>query len=713
MPQDPRFIPDEDPRFTSDADPTSVNISLSSRDQPPEQKTALRGFWDKITDPVIDIRRQSPELYEGTERVAEEHPFIGKPINFALDFASQMTSPFDLLMGAATGGASLGRGALQNVARKAIRGGSGLMMGVGAERMIDAESLPELGAGALEVGLGGLGVRGFRPRGTTPKLNVVNKPQLISPTNIPDEVLPAYQKLSTALDEAVDLNKVQKEIYTAEKGERIKRAGDVKIEGLEDFHRAKGQLAGEYTKVGTQPIQLGQEDVDSLVVHLSKAFDDKFKFFHAADGLERLLKGQVPQPSQVNLLKEALGPELGDKIIRNLTKIDRKQNLALEAINFSRAIKSSLDMSAPMRQGLPFILRREWWTSLDDMVRAWGSEEFFNKLQDSIVKNPNYGLAQESGLQLTDLVNLRNREEAFMSTWAEKIPSIASAVRKLFGKGELKPGLLSKGVRASNRAYVSFLNKLRMDTFDSLLKDLDRVGINPRENLKETKAITSFINDATGRGSLGKLERHAELGNILFYSPRFISSRVRMWNRFFNPYTYAMTNPVVRKEQLRSLLGVASAWGTIGGVGKMAGADISLDPRSSDFSKVRIGNFRLDPGGGFQQYLVAATRLAIGESTSPTTGRTTTLGEGFGRDTRKDVLERFTTNKLNPPIKFAYDLLNANSTSPIPFDTKDRIVDLVVPMIVQDIQELIEEDPSLLPLAPLPFLGVGSQRFGD
>ena len=38
---------------------------------------------------------------------------------------------------------------------------------------------------------------------------------------------------------------------------------------------------------------------------------------------------------------------------------------------------ASIDFSAPLRQGLPLIHKKQFWTSLDDMFRAWKSEDAF------------------------------------------------------------------------------------------------------------------------------------------------------------------------------------------------------------------------------------------------------------------------------------------------------------------------------------------------
>src|SRR5690606_5714979 len=98
--------------------------------------------------------------------------------------------------------------------------------------------------------------------------------------------------------------------------------------------------------------------------------------------------------------------------------------------------------------------------------------------------------------------------------------------------------------------------------------------------------------------------------NTTLFSPRLIASRLKL----LNPAYYVMANPVVRKEALKSLFAIAAVGNTIGQLAKMAGGTVENDPNSSDFGKVKIGNTRIDPYAGFQQYIVAANRLLRPES---------------------------------------------------------------------------------------------------
>jgi hypothetical protein len=401
-----------------------------------------------------------------------------------------------------------------------------------------------------------------------------------------------------------------------------------------------------------------------------------------------------------------------------------------------------------MREGLPLIGTKAWWSAWKQQVAALKSEGAYQKTLADIRKRPLFqqrrdmnpdsptfgkkvkSYADQAGMKVSDVADISTREESVASTWIE--------TGEMFGKGTaLQKGykaILGDPIRATNRAYTAFLNQLRADTFESLINDAVRdfkSGVkgakDPMTDLKFAKEIADYVNTATGKGPMrlarptiegGKLglkesnlEQNAQLLTDTLFAPRLFFSRARM----LNPMTYMMATPFVRKQYLKSALSVAGAWGTISTLGYMAGksgiadVDVSLDPNSADFGKMRIGNTRLDPAGGFQQYLVALSRLISGRTTSSKTGRDAELGAGYQADTRKDIAERFMVNKLNPVVKFAWDLIDASQYQP--FHVADRTAQLFVPLIIQDVIELSKEDPSLLPLIAPIALGMGSQTY--
>jgi hypothetical protein len=385
----------------------------------------------------------------------------------------------------------------------------------------------------------------------------------------------------------------------------------------------------------------------------------------------------------------------------------QKQSKLVEAFNLPRGLMASIDFSAPLRQGIGLIHKKEFWNAMPEMFKAWASEEGFQASQKAIsdkalfqprsdAKGKVYpSFAEDAGLKLTDLTDLTKREEAIMSTWAEKVP----------------------GVRRSNRAYTAFLNNLRAHTFESLVRDSKVFGADAKANLPLARELAKFVNTASGRGSLGKLESSAVALNSVLFSPRLISSRLTM----LNPHYYITANPAVRKEALKSLFTIAAVGNTLTQLGKMAGGEVSMDPTSSDFGKLKIGNTRLDPYGGFQQYIVAASRLLSGKVTSSNTGEEFDLfnpQRPFDPN-HMDVIERFGRGKLHPVLGFAYSLLKGQrdmagkkmdftSTNPM----ENSITQMFIPLLAQDLYELAQKDATLLPIiGPLVGLGMGTQTY--
>ena len=456
-----------------------------------------------------------------------------------------------------------------------------------------------------------------------------------------------------------------------------------------------------------------------------------------------------------NLLGRA--KEGTSNLLRKLEGTEDKPSVFKEAYNFSRGILTTLDVSASLKQGSPLIFTKAWRNAWGAQVRALGSEAAFEKTLADLRSRPLFqdhidpvtykrvpSFAEKMGLHLMDLsTDLTKREENLASNWVESgnmLGGEGSSAQKLYKK------TIGNKARASNRGYQAFINQIRADTFEQLMKSAEELSmtaertgearpnlkkikytadeareLNPYTNEVLAKEIADFVNTASGRGPLKlagptikdgsivmkdyNLGAATSVMNNVFFSPRLIASRMRM----LHPGTYAMATPFVRKQYLKSLFATTAAWGTAAFLGKYMGADVSTDPNSADFGKIKIGNFRLDPGAGFQQYLVATHRLVTGHVTSSASGKDSVLGRGYKADTAGDVGQRFLANKLHPVMKFGWDLAHASERQPFP--VLDRSLQMFIPLVAGDLIDLWKEDPTLLPFIIPTAMGMSSQVY--
>lgn len=367
-------------------------------------------------------------------------------------------------------------------------------------------------------------------------------------------------------------------------------------------------------------------------------------------------------------------------------------------LGLPRAIQSAFDLSFPLRQGMGLIHTKGWWKAWPDMIKSFGSEATYNGVMDSIAARPNFrgriiklkngrevveqSLAQRAGLAITDLVN--HREEELGSALATQIPGVG------------------KGIKASNRAYNAFANKLRADAFDALIAQNPKA----KTDLVLAKQLADFVNNASGRGRLpGKWEGAAAALNNALFSPRLMASRFQM----LNPKNYIFTRPEVRKQYLYSALAGAGTWLSLAGLAKAGGAEVVMDPESSDFGKIKIGNTRMDPAAGFQQYIVLASRLAKGglDKARQSPGRRYS-GRAFAPTPEGDVLN-FIENKLAPNMRFAAGPWLANKNQQ--FEVGDQAIRTFTPMFMQDLSEILQENPELAWTLLPGIVGVGSNTY--
>ena len=480
-------------------------------------------------------------------------------------------------------------------------------------------------------------------------------------------------------------------LYKKARGARLAKAQAIgKVtSGQAGFEAEKAALGGKLPQVEFQPIskRMGQAAIDSLfdqVKHCPTL--NVWERYPANKALGQIFGeygGTVPAPSGLKLLEEVFGK----KLVKALTAIKPRdwKNITMDTINIPKALRASFDVSAGLRQGLFLIGRpKRWIPAMASQFKYLVSPKAFSAAQKEIAERPMYRLMMKSKLSLTDLGSLSKREEAFQSTLAEYVP----------------------GVKASSRAFTGMLNQLRAGVFEDIAKKGIRLGI---KDPKYFKDLAKYINHATGRGDLLKLEHLAVELNTVFFSPRLIMSRLQL----LNPVFYKNLHPQVRKEALRDLFTVASTALTVTGLAKLSGLSVETDPRNADFLKIKKGNLRYDILGGFQQPVRAAAQFITGTYINSITGQPETLGEGYKPMTRLGIASKFLKGKLSPVAAFCAKLMGEKQTSEGLLDIPTELGTLVAPMAMADLFDLYDEHGQEgIPMAIPAFLGVGVQTYG-
>ncbi len=526
--------------------------------------------------------------------------------------------------------------------------------------------------GKIPLGKTTLGELATRPLGnTTKKIMAQTQKEVFGATVSPE------QKIITALEEAQPLRSAQEALYSKARSQKagISESIGKEMGGEEGFYKQLGALRGALPKVNFMGIRdkVGQSDINSLFNSVQSSKLLPFEKITAKSGILKLLGaegGVVPTEGEISLLSQVFSKRFIDTVLSKRPLMEIYGENVAEILNVPRALMTTLDLSAPLRQGVFMIGRlKQFIPAFGSMFKYAFSEKAYQGLINDIKVRPTYPLMREAKLPITEIGGMLNRrEEAFMSNILERVP----------GLGQI--------VRGSNRAYSGFLNKLRADVFDDLVKKAESNGVEVTDRI--LKDLGRFIGAATGRGELPKVLRSsAPILNAVLFSPRLMASRLNL----LNPQFYMSLDPMVRKEALKSLFSFAGTAGTVLSLAASGGADVGIDPRSADFGKIKIGNTRYDILGGFQQYMRLAAQLITGEYISSTTGVKKTLGEGYKPLTRGDIAMRFLQTKEAPVASFVTQMLQGRSFGSDEFNVSEEVLKRVMPMMIQDLTELYKE----------------------
>lgn len=379
---------------------------------------------------------------------------------------------------------------------------------------------------------------------------------------------------------------------------------------------------------------------------------------------DRLIK--IKQEIEISLLKDQYA---------NRTKGEKVKDAAIEVLNVPRTIMSSTDFSAPLRQGLIPTISHPGTAikAFGEMFKQAVSQKRFDRWFFDLRESPEFKTMEESGLYVADPHDpkLSAKEEAFMNNLAEKIP------------------IAGKFIKGSERAYVSYLNKMRVDLFKQGQEVLEASGKTIENSKKDYEGLASWINNSTGRGGLGeKGEMMAPVLNTAFFSPRLIAARLNALNPFF----YAKLPKEIRVMALKDMAKFVGFGMSVLGLAKLSGAEVEADPRSSDFGKIKVGNTRYDIWGGFQQYVRLIAQVFTGKAKSTRTGAIRELnGKGAFGESRGDVLGRFVRGKLAPIPGTALDFLTGRTIVGEEVSVPMELEKNLLPLIYSDVKDAIKD----------------------
>jgi hypothetical protein len=468
-----------------------------------------------------------------------------------------------------------------------------------------------------------------------------------------------------------------------------------------------------------------QKAIESAKKKIQKQLDEVNEQLRTGNFEKKPPKPKVQLDEQGKKLLNALVKARQQREIRLMqiqyaqrSRYQKAVDAVLEVLNVPRTIMSSTDFSAPLRQGL-FAFVSHPVTGIratKEMFNFAFSQQRFDNWFHQLKDSPRYDLMMNSELSLSDPHDYRltAKEEAFMNNLAEKIPLIGKTL-----------------IKGSERAYVGFLNKMRVDLFNRYADYFEEQGRTYDNSPELYKALGKYIGDATGRGSMGKIEAYAPIFNSVLFSPRLIASRLNLMSNWANPHWYKNTPKPLRMMYFKDMAKFIGFGLSILTLAKLGGADVEDDPRSSDFGKIRSGNTRWDIWGGFQQYARLFTQIATGEKKSATSNIVSPItGQGRFGETRGDVIERFFRGKLAPVPSMVWDFakgrtvtgdktdsgddeLNVGSTQPFNFPYGKEVENHFLPLIFSDMKEAMRDKgvSSIFTVGIPATFGVGIQTF--
>jgi hypothetical protein len=400
------------------------------------------------------------------------------------------------------------------------------------------------------------------------------------------------------------------------------------------------------------------------------------------------------------------------------------------------------------RLGASYLLKnpRVLKEAFKNAYKGFKSEEHIKELESRIKNSPEYYIYKSSGLDLTEqsFKTQANEEIAYNNIgkifW--RFLNAPSFIHEKIYKYKTGKDLgIIEEIDAVNpllnfeRSAIGYLNTLRFAAMTDMVSAFKQEGLSFEKNKEAYTAGAKYINTATGRGSIKKLESFAEPLAKFFFSPKMFVSEIQLGTTPLGAaYLLSMKDPtgIARREafkhQLRymSVLLGAGASATMLAYLKMGstednedGTGVEFNPASTNFGKIVFPNNRtVDFFNGAQRYVVVADRLFGQQEFKNTKGVIKDVNVK-GSPSKLDIVMNIPKNKLNPALGFfagAADAQARTLAGTEKYDDYGRVWDtekewekLSSPIFFQMMANAYEQDPTILDGfgAVMAFFGLG------
>jgi N12 class adenine-specific DNA methylase len=427
-------------------------------------------------------------------------------------------------------------------------------------------------------------------------------------------------------------------------------------------------------------------------------------------------------------IQEEYKKEMFKAKLRNRTQSEKIKDGLWDAWGVTRALRATGEFSFVGIQGLintiahPIQAKQAFKTSMRFLASQRKADDWMNTLKAQDF----YPALKESKLAITEPnAELTAREELFYSGWTDMI---WNNLGKILGK-KSDSWMDVNPLRAIERAAVGYLDTQRVLRYLDGVEMLKAKGLEFNQANKQAYVeMADVINTFTGRGSIGRL--NPDVLTKIFFSPRNWSSVIKT----ATPYAFyhfgkkragaeAWKPSVAQKMALADFSKFVGLTASIVALAALAlnGDDddetkVELDPRSTDFGKIKIGSTRIDPWGGRIQQIVLISRLMNG-NVKNSYGEVIPIGTPYKSPTGAELLFQMATNKLAPSASILYKHLSAKvdshgnkvDTFGEPYSLTGTLTENLYPIYWETLSELAKDDITVLDgvLAAYSFFGGG------